>query len=114
MLTAPAGCRGVTLAPLGRCCGRCSLWPGSTTAGAELLPAHFAPPARGAAPEGLRVEGVCATFVLQSIALAASAVAALLCYSLSSLAPPTSQVPGEGMGAWGVVAAWSPPGVAVG
>lgn len=80
-------------------------------------PAHFAPPARGAAPEGLRAEGVCAALVPQSIALAASAVAALLCYSLSSLAPPTSQVPGEGMGAcgWGGgVAAWSPPGEAVG
>uniref|UniRef100_A0A493TK49 Neurexophilin 4 n=1 Tax=Anas platyrhynchos platyrhynchos TaxID=8840 RepID=A0A493TK49_ANAPP len=47
MLTAPAGCRGVTLAPLGRCCGRCSLWPGS-----EPPPAHFAPPGQGSCTRG--------------------------------------------------------------
>lgn len=77
----------------------------------QAPPGPLCPPARGAAPEGLRAEGVCAVLVSQSIALAASAVAAELCNSLSSLAPPTSQVPGEGIGAWGwdgsLVPTWS-------
>lgn len=118
MPTAVAGCRGVTLAPLSAvveeaCCG--PVLP-------QLLPTGSETPNR---PEkaillglhqGLRVARVSPTplccpqprtaLVPQSIALAASAVAALLCNSLSSPAPPAA--PGEGPGGGGEAASVAP------
>lgn len=108
MPTLLAGCRGVTLAPLSAVVEEACHGPALP----RPLPAGFWTPSRpGEAVllglhQGLWVVRVSPTplccpwpqtaLVPQSIALAASAIAALLCNSLSSLVPPAA--PGEGPG----------------